>query len=591
MKTKARQTLSRLLAWTLVAAALSSSLSAAQAAKAAEDVLVMPGESSPTGGRLIASLRADPKTLNPVTALDVPSKEVISLLSADLIHINLYTQGTEPSLAKSWKVSPDGLHYTLELRRGISFSDGQPFDADDVLFSFKVYLDEKVHSPQRDLLEIDGKTIQVRKLDRYHVVFDFPQPYAAAERLFDSVNILPRHLLETAYEAGKISQAWTLAANPREIAGLGPFRLKEYVPGQRIILERNPFYWKVDARQHRLPYLDEIVFSIVPTQDAEVIRFQAGELDLIDNISAENYGVLEKTQSARRYRLYDLGPGFEYDFLFLNLNDLSGRLPEISRKQEWFRHDEFRQAISAAVDRNAISRLVYQGRATPLWGHVTPGNKLWIDSLIPHPPKSPEKAAALLRSAGFSRRADGTLVDAHGNPVEFSIVTSPSNAQRTKMATIIQDDLTQLGMQVHLVPLEFQAVMARVFESYDYEASVLGLVSGDADPNPEINVWTSGGGAHVWAPSEAHASTAWQAEIDRLMQQQTAVLDHRKRKQLYDRVQELVAEHNPVICLVSPNILVGAKDSVGGIKPAVMRHHLLWNAEQLFLRRDSSASK
>src|SRR5262245_33909234 len=420
MKTKARQAVSRVFAWTLVAAALSGSLSAVQAAKTGEDVLVMPGESSPTGGRLITSLRADPKILNPVTALDVPSKEVISLLSADLIHINLYTQGTEPSLAKSWKVSPDGLHYTLELRRGILFSDGQPFDADDVLFSFKVYLDEKVHSPQRDLLEIDGKTIQVKKLDRYRVVFNFPQPYAAAERLFDSVSILPRHLLETAYEAGKISQAWTLAANPSQMAGLGPFRLKEYVPGQRIILERNRFYWKVDTRRHRLPYLDEIVFLIVPTQDAEVIRFQAGDLDLVDNISAENYGVREKSQSTRRYRLYDLGPGFEYDFLFLNLNDLSGKLPEIGKKQEWFRLDEFRQAISAAVDRNAISRLVYQGRATPLWGHVTPGNKLWIDSTIPHPPKSPEKATALLRSAGFSRRADGALVDAHGNLVEFS---------------------------------------------------------------------------------------------------------------------------------------------------------------------------
>jgi len=116
-------------------------------------------------------------------------------------------------------------------------------------------------------------------------------------------------------------------------------------------------------------------------------------------------------------------------------------------------------------------------------------------------------------------------------------------------------------------------------------------VSGGADPNPEINVWTSGGVAHVWAPSETHASTAWQAEIDRLMQQQTAVLDHRKRKQIYDRVQELVAEHNPVICLVSPNILVGVKDSLGGIKPAVMRHHLLWNAEQLFMRSNSSAKK
>ena len=107
-------------------------------------------------------------------------------------------------------------------------------------------------------------------------------------------------------------------------------------------------------------------------------------------------------------------------------------------------------------------------------------------------------AAALLRSTGFTRRRDGILVDSHRQAVEFSILTNPSNVQRTKLATIVQDDLAQLAMQVHAVPLEFQAVMARIFDTYDYEAAVLGLVSGDADPNPEINVWTSGGATHLW---------------------------------------------------------------------------------------------
>jgi peptide/nickel transport system substrate-binding protein len=571
--------------WTLVLFGIGVSAASAQAAKAVEDLLSVPGVAGQPGGRLVASLRADPKTLNPVSALDLPSKDLIALLFADLIHINLSTQGTEPSLAKSWKVSRDGKRYTLELRRGLHFSDGHPFDADDVVFSFKVYLDEKVNSPQRDLLKVGEKPIEVRKEGPYRVVVDLVEPYAAAERLFDSVYILPRHLLQGIYETGKISQAWPIGTAPNQIAGLGPFRVKEYLPGERIVLERNPFYWETDAAKHRLPYLDEIVFLIVPTQDAEVIRFQAGDLDIIDNISSENYGVLARDQQRKRYQLYDLGPSFEYDFLFLNLNDLHGKqLPEISRKQEWFLRDEFRLAISAAIDREAISRLVYQGRATPLWGHVTPGNRHWINDAMPHPPRSVERATALLRSAGFSRQTDGTLVDAHGAPVEFSILTSPSNAQRTQMATIIQDDLTQLGMRVHLVPLEFRSVMARVFDSLDYDASILGLVSGDADPNPEINVWTSGGGTHLWALTETKPATTWQAELDRLMHMQTAILDPKKRKAAYDRVQAILAEHSPVICLVSPNSLAGAKNTVGGIKPAVMRRHLLWNAEQLFMR-------
>jgi peptide/nickel transport system substrate-binding protein len=554
-----------------------------QTAKPGEEMLVLPGKVGVRGGRVVAALRSEPKTLNPLTALDLPSKEVIALLSADLIHTNVYTQQTEPALARSWRVSPDKRTYTLELRRGVSFSDGHPFDADDVLFSYKVYLDEKVHSPQRDLLEVGGKPIQIRKLGPYQVAFDLSQPYAAAERLFDSVSILPRHLLEQAYEKGELAHAWNLTTSPSAIAGLGPFRLKQYSAGQQLVLERNPFYWKADEEKNRLPYLDNLVFVPVPSEEAEVIRFQAGDLDVIDNINAENYAVLEKAQAAKHYRLHDLGPGMEYDFLFFNLNELSAKqLPEISRKQQWFRRDEFRQAVSAAIDREAIVRLVYYGRAASLPGHVTPGNKLWINASLPQPAQSLEKAQALLRSAGFSRRPDGKLVDQHGDLVEFSIVTNPSNIQRTKMATIIQEDLNRLGMQVHVVPLEFQSLMARVFDSFDYEASVLGLQSGDADPNPEINVWTSGGGAHLWARAETQPLTPWQAELDRLMQLQTTILDYKKRKQAYDRVQEIIAQYEPVICLVSPNVLVGSKDSFAGIKPAVLRHHMLWNVEQLY---------
>src|SRR5262249_33950234 len=155
-----------------------------------EELLVSPGEEGKRGGQLVASLRSDPKTLNPVTAVDLSSLELIGLLSSDLVHINLHTQLTEPALAKSWKASKDGKRYTLELRRGISFSDGHPFDADDVVFSFKVYLDEKVHSRLGNL-EVGGKPIQVTKLDRYRVAFDLAQPYANAERLFDGVAILP----------------------------------------------------------------------------------------------------------------------------------------------------------------------------------------------------------------------------------------------------------------------------------------------------------------------------------------------------------------------------------------------------------------
>jgi peptide/nickel transport system substrate-binding protein len=558
-----------------------------QQANAKEELLVLPGEIGRSGGRLVISLRSEPKTLNPLTAADTPSREVIGAMQADLVHINRATQLTEPALAKSWKISTDGLQYTLTLRQGLRFSDGHPLDADDVLFTFRVYLDENVHATQRDLLIVGGKPITVRKVDPRTLVFQFSKPYGVEERLFDGWAILPRHLLEKPYQEGKLSQLWTPSTPPNEWAGLGPFRLKEYVAGQKLVLERNPYYWKTDTKGNRLPYLDELVFLFVPSADAQVLRFQSGETDLITRLGAENFSVLSRQQSG--YTMADAGPGLEYNFLFFNLNDLGEKSSaDLTQKQKWFRDVKFRQAISATVDRDAIVRLVYQGRGAALWGPVTPGNRRWLNLAIPHPARSLDNARSLLKQAGFSwstaSNGDSILIDPDGKPVEFSILTSSSNADRTKMATLLQEDLKQLGMRVQVVPLEFRSLIDRVTQTKEYDACLLGLASFDADPNSDLNVWLSSGGTHLWNPSQARPATSWEAEIDRLMEQQLTMPGYGQRKKLYDRVQEILAENQPMIFLASPDILVGAKNSIGNIHPAVLEPYVLWNVEQLYFR-------
>jgi peptide/nickel transport system substrate-binding protein len=533
------------------------------------------------------SLRGEPKTLNPLIAADARSREVIGVMQSDLVHINRATQLTEPALAKSWKVSPNGLEYTLVLRQGIKFSDGQPLDADDVLFTFRVYLDEKVHATQHDFLIVGGKPITVRKLDAYTVVFQLAKPYGAGERLFDGFYILPRHLLEKQYQEGKFDQAGTLATAASEWAGLGPFRLKEYVIGQRLVLERNPYYWKSDAKGNRLPYLDELVFLFVQNADAQVLKFQSGETDVISQIGAENFTVLSRQQTG--YTMTDAGPGLEYYFLFFNLSEAGEKTPaEMLRKQKWFREAKFRQAVSAAVDRDAIVRLVYQGRGAPLWGLVAPGNRRWGNEKLAHPARSLERARTLLKEGRFSwnNGANGeyTLLDAEGKLVEFSILTSSSNANYPKMAALIQDDLRQLGMRVQVVPLEFRSLLDRVLQTKEFDACLLGLVSSDADPTADTNVWLSSGGSHLWNPSQAHPATEWEAEIDRLVEQQLAAPSFEQRKKLYDRLQEILAEEQPMIFLASPDILVGAKRVVGNFHPAVLEPYVLWNVEQLYLK-------
>jgi peptide/nickel transport system substrate-binding protein len=555
-----------------------------------EEVAISENHVGRSGGRLVVSLRSEPKTLNPVISTDISSREVIAQMAGDLVHINRLSQDIEPALAKTWRVSPDGRRYTLELRHGLHFSDGCPVNADDVVFSFRVYLDESVHSPQRDQLVIQGRPIGIERIDEYSVAFKLAKPYAAAERLFDSMVILPRHLLEEAYKSGKLSQTWGLGTTPREIAGLGPFRLKEYVAGQRITLERNPYYWKVDREGKRLPYLDQITFLFVTNADSEVIRFQAGDTDIINRLSAEDYAVLEKEQGPRSFRLSDLGPSLEFNFLFFNLNSVVPAPPSgLARKQGWFREVRFRQAVSLSIDREAIARIVYRGRGTPLWTPVTPASGFWVNAAIPHPARSVEDAKKLLRLAGFSWKDDGTLLDASGSSVEFSIITSASNAQRTQMAAMIQEDLKDLGIHVQVVPLEFRSVLDRIFQTHDYEAAVLGLGAGDVDPNSEMNVWLSSGNDHVWDIGEPHPATSWEAEIDRLMEEQLSSLELKKRKALYDRVQEILAKDLPIICLASPNILVGAKDQLANFKPARLDPHTLWNSQELYFFGRESA--
>jgi peptide/nickel transport system substrate-binding protein len=552
----------------------------------AEDLRVLENVTGLRGGRLVVALRAEPKTLNPIVAMDAPSREVLGRMHADLISINRRSQLTEPALARSWSVSRDGRTYILRLRRGIRFSDGQPFDADDVLFTFRVFLDEKLHAPQRDLLIVAGKPIQVRKIDAYTVRIELAEPYAAAERLFDGFPMLPRHLLERAYADGTLAKAWGLSAPPAEIAGLGPFRLKEYRPGERLVLQRNPEYWTEDRAHRRLPYLDEIEFLFAGAEDAQITRFVAGETDMLNRVSPRNYALLAKEQAARGDQLEDLGPSLEYNFLVFNLTPFEpGKAPDIEARQTWFRQAVFRKAVSLAIDRESIVRLVYGGRAAPLWGPVTPANKLWIDTDLPHPARSIAGARALLASAGFTWSPAGALLDGDGRPVEFSIAASAGNSERVQMGTIIQDDLKQLGMNVQVAPLEFRSLVDRVLNTRRFDAAIMALGGGDADPNPEMNVWLSSGGMHLWNPAQKEPSTPWEAEMDRLMRRQMSALAYKQRKALYDRVQQIVAENLPLISLASPHVIVAARKSVGNFLPAVLEPNTLWNAEQL-CRRD-----
>ena len=524
------------------------------------------------GGTLHVIERAEPKTLNPVILMDGPSRAIAGRLHADLITVDRFTQRTVPSLAESWTHSADGRTYTLKLRAGVKFSDGHPFTADDVVFSFEVYLDPKVNSPQRDLLLIDDQPIQVTKRDALTVIVRLPGPFAAAERLFDSVAILPKHKLEAAWRAGKLTEAWPLSTPPAEIAGLGAFRLREYRPGEAIVMERNPYYWKRGADGKSLPYLDAIEMRFAADDDAQLARFATGELDIVNRVVPKSIPFLK----SRGATLEDLGPGLEYNFLCFNLSPGSPKL-------SWFEKREFREALSLAVDRESMARLVFEGRAEPILGHVTPGNKQWFSSSLAKPKRSLETARERLRAAGFSWNSHGSLVDARGKSVEFSALVSSSSTDRNRMATMLQADFKDLGIQMTIAPLEFRSLLDRVLNTRQFDTCLMGLGGGSPDPNAEMNVWLSSGAMHLWNPSEPKPASDWEAEIDMLMKRQLKELDPRERRKMYDRVQAIVARQAPMIFLVSPHVVAAAQPNIGNFRPSVLEHLTLWNAEELYL--------
>jgi peptide/nickel transport system substrate-binding protein len=545
------------------------------------------------GGRLVVALRAEPTTFNPVTADDDVSREIVTLLHADLVSINRETLKTELRLAREWTMSADGRRFTVKLRHGLRFSDGQPLTADDVAFTFGVHLDERNHSSQRDLLIVGGKPIVVRRIDDLTLIIELAEPYAVAERLFDGFPILPRHRLEKAQKDGRLAETWGLGTSPSELVGLGPFRLKEYRPGDRVILEPNPHYWKEDATGRPLPYLRELVFLFVASQDAQAVRFQSGETDMISSLGPENFALLDKEATRRGYRMIDLGPGLEWPFLVFNQNDdvKTKGLDEVARRQAWFRDVVFRRAVSLAIDRSGIARLVFQGRAAPLASHVPPGNKLWVNRDLRPTRRSVPDARSLLANARYSWGDDGLLRDPKGVVVEFSIITNAPNTTRVKMATLIQADLRELGMRVSVTTLESRATFDRILNTHDYDAAIMSFAGTDSDPNPGMSILLSNGPMHVWNMGQARPATPWEAEIDDLMHRQISEMRYEDRKKLVDRVQEIIAEQLPVVPLVSPHFLAGAKSRLGNLRPGILPSHLLWNADELYWTAAAAASR
>lgn len=537
------------------------------------------------GGRLVATDRNPPQTLNYLLAKDTYTFAVCSLLTGRLVDLDHDTQNFVPALAESWQPGDGGRTVTLKLRDGLKFSDGAPLTADDVLFTLQVAYDEKLNTIFRDALMIDGQPMKASKVDERTVKLELPRAVAAIEPLLYNVGVMPRHKLLAAYERGEFGKAWATTSAPAEFATSGPFVLKEFVGGQRTVLARNDHYWKKDASGTALPYLDELVIEAVPDANTQMLKFQQGEVDVLDNLRPADYALL--VQQPGNLTVKDFGPGVRTDFLYFNLNDgkdADGKPFVDPAKRAWFADVRFRRAMAHALDRPAMVQNVFRGLATPLDGLVPPSNKRWVNAGLPRYDYNQSRAKELLQEAGFKLNAQKALEDGAGHAVEFTLLVAENQPERKQMAAIIQEDLGKLGIKVNVAPVEAAAFNDFVLKKFTYDAAVHGSASTDTDPSSYSAVLKTDGTQHYWFMNQKQAG-AWEQQLNKAMEEQDVTSDPAARKQKFDEAQRVLAEQLPLIPLVVRHHVSGAKNTLGNYRSSPLPPRSLWNADELFWKK------
>lgn len=543
------------------------------------------------GGRLVVGTFGDPKTFNPITANESSSEEIYRHLFAALLGFDWTTQQVTPGLAESWTNSPDGKTWTFKLRKNLRWSDGQPLTADDVIFTWDVIYNPEIDNVMRDAFIIDGKKITVTKVDDLTIQAVTPDLYAPFLENFGGVPILPKHILAKTVADKNFTSAYGVNWKPEEIVGSGPFRLKEYKQAQLILLERNPYFMEVDTKGQRLPYFDNIIFTVVPDMNAMSLRFLSGESDMDDIIFPAEYDRFKTEGAKGKFNLLEPGIGLEAGFFWFNQNTnanaKTGKPNVAAHKLKWFRDQKFRQACSYAIDRESIIKSIYSGRAIPNYGFVTPGNKKWFNPNTPKYPLDVAKAQALLKEIGIEKRnGDEFATDADGNKVEFVLNTNTGNGAREKTAVLIAADLKQLGFNVILQPIEFNTLVSKIDDTFDYDCILLGIGSGGTDPSSSLNVIKSSGFTHQWFPRQKSPATDWEARLDQLMDAQNKTLDFAERKKIYDEVQHILGEQMPMIFTVTPLFYSAARADIGNLRPTPLSaYRATWNAEELYFKK------
>jgi len=523
------------------------------------------------GGTLLLSTTSDPKSFNEIIAKESSTSRAIGFLFEGLTKTNGVTTEVEPCLAEEWNISGNGLVWTFFLRKDVKWFDGKPFTSDDVLFTYNSLIYNKdIPSSARDIFTIEDKQIKFEKIDDYTVKLTLPIAFAPLLRLLGQ-SILPKHALEEAVKAGKFNSTWGVDTLPSKIIGTGPFMLTEFKPSERLVYTKNPNYWQKDKEGKSLPYIDKIVSLIVEKDDIQLVQFESKEIDVM-SIREKDFAYLKKKEQKGNYTVYDCGPSFGTNFISFNQNPNVVKQPKLS----WFRDKNFRKAIAQSIDKQTIINNVMNGIGYPQDAAMEKAAVIFHNPFVTRYEYDLNEAKRILVDAGYKDNdGDGIIEDKGGNPIKFTLITNADNTIRQSIGTIIVTDLKKLGMDVSFTPMEFNSMVTKLTSTYDWDAVLIGL-TGDVEPHGGKNVWTTDGHLHLWnmKPTDAKQLKiwekylpSWETELDSIFNKGVSELDVAKRKALYWRWQEIVAEELPVIYTVNGAALHGVRNRFGNLQP------------------------
>ena len=544
------------------------------------------------GGSLTVATISEPLTLNLAISTDSSSSGLLGYLYDGLTETSWLTDEVEPSLAESWERSDDGLTWTFQLRRDVTWHDGEPFTASDVDFTFnRIIYNDDIPARSRAAFEFryldeasgewEESPMTVTALDDYTVQCVLPVPFATFLRSMGTA-IYPRHILEKHVDDGTFTETWDINTDPSEIIGTGPLTIGSYLPGERVVLERYPNYWLKDDAGNSLPYLDELVRVVVPDFESELASFKAGEAD-VHGVLGEELAGLEPLQEEGNFTIYRRGPAFGTTFMGFNMNPGmsadSGEPYIAPEKLRWFQNTEFRQAVAHSIDKATIIDEVQHGVGYPQWSSISPATGDFHNPDVRKYAFDLEEANEILDSLGWTdTNGDGVREDDEGNEIAFSLVTNGDNSVRAEVGRLISENMKEIGLDVEYKLIEFGDLVTQLTATYDWEAMIIGFTGG-TDPHGGITFWHSGESLHLWYPNQPSPATEWEAEIDELYVKASQELDRETRVGYYHRAQELAAENVPVIYTTLSERISAVRNVFGNSTPTL---YGLWDIRYLY---------